>query len=536
MVGCRCATPSSPSATSCTPTGGDRPAQRLPGPRRRHRHQHGPHARRGRRRDGGGARASSADVRRHQPRLADGGPRQQRGDPVPDPARDRLDAQGAQPTSTARLRRRARGGVDRRLPGGADPGRGHDPHRRAGERRRGAPAADDGGELAASCGRPATPAGSRWPARPTCCPCSPTPAWSTPAAPASCSCSTPPCTSSTASRCPSHRAAQAGRAPRPPSTNPVDVNEQRYEVMFFCDLADERIEELKQGWGAIGDSIVVVGGDGLWNCHVHTNDIGAAIEAALDLDGRPRQIRVTDLFEEVAAEHAMREAAMAAPLSSCRRHVRGRRRQQRARDQRAVPRARRAGRRHRWADAEPVDGRAAGGRRAGQRRPGRRAARQQEHHPGGRAARRPDPADGARRADPVDAGGPGRADGVRPGGERRGQHGRDAPRRRGDRHRRGHQAVRASQSDAGPIAEGDWMGLVRGDGIVAVAPDVSARPRRCSSASSTTTRARHRHHRRRRRQATTDGARGVAGRQPPGVEVEVHDGGQPLYPYLFGVE
>ena len=98
---------------------------------------------------------------------------------------------------------------------------------------------------------------------------------------------------------------------------PNDVNEQRYEVMFFCDLADERIEALKQGWGAIGDSIVVVGGDGLWNCHVHTNDIGAAIEAALDLDGRPRQIRISDLFEEVATEHAVREAALCQPLSSC---------------------------------------------------------------------------------------------------------------------------------------------------------------------------------------------------------------------------
>ena len=31
------------------------------------------------------------------------------------------------------------------------------------------------------------------------------------------------------------------------------------------------------------------------------------------------------------------------------------------------------------------------------------------------------------------------------------------------------QAVRASQSDVGPISEGDWIGIVRGDGIVAVA-------------------------------------------------------------------
>ena len=90
----------------------------------------------------------------------------------------------------------------------------------------------------------------------------------------------------------------------------VDVADQRYEVMYLMDLADEQIDAFKQGWGAIGDSIVVVGGDGIWNCHVHTNDIGAAIEVPLDLGGRPKQIRVTDLFEEVDEEHAKREAAM----------------------------------------------------------------------------------------------------------------------------------------------------------------------------------------------------------------------------------
>ena len=56
----------------------------------------------------------------------------------------------------------------------------------------------------------------------------------------------------------------------------------------------------------------MVGGDGLYNCHVHTNDIGAAIEAAIDLGGRPKQIRVTDLFEEVAERHAATHARHAA--------------------------------------------------------------------------------------------------------------------------------------------------------------------------------------------------------------------------------
>lgn len=95
----------------------------------------------------------------------------------------------------------------------------------------------------------------------------------------------------------------------------VDVSELRYEVMYFLHLEDGKINNFKQDWGEIGDSIVVVGGEGIWNCHVHTNDIGAAIEVAIDLGGRPKQIRVTDLFEEVAEEHAQREAALSGHMA-----------------------------------------------------------------------------------------------------------------------------------------------------------------------------------------------------------------------------
>jgi uncharacterized protein len=55
---------------------------------------------------------------------------------------------------------------------------------------------------------------------------------------------------------------------------------------------------------------VVVGGDGLWNCHIHTDDIGAAVEAGVDA-GRPQRIRVTDLAEQVEEERWVREAASA---------------------------------------------------------------------------------------------------------------------------------------------------------------------------------------------------------------------------------
>jgi len=95
----------------------------------------------------------------------------------------------------------------------------------------------------------------------------------------------------------------------------VDVSELRYEVMFLLNLDDSQHRAFMTAWGEIGDSIVVVGGEGLFNCHIHTNDIGAAIEAPLKLDGKPFNIRVTDLFEEMEEEHAQREAAMGAGVA-----------------------------------------------------------------------------------------------------------------------------------------------------------------------------------------------------------------------------
>jgi DAK2 domain fusion protein YloV len=85
------------------------------------------------------------------------------------------------------------------------------------------------------------------------------------------------------------------------------VSDLRYEVMYFLEAPDETIPAFKDVWAGIGDSIVVVGGDGIWNCHIHTDDIGASIEAALDC-GRPRDIRVTDLVEQVEEERWVRDA------------------------------------------------------------------------------------------------------------------------------------------------------------------------------------------------------------------------------------
>jgi uncharacterized protein len=324
--------------------------------------------------------------------------------------------------------------------------------------------------------------------------------------------------------------------------------EQRYEVMFLCNLADHDIGALKQGWGAIGDSIVVVGGDGVWNCHVHTNDIGAAIEAALDLGGRPFKIRVTDLFEEIAAEHASREAELTAamagavdaggdaelPTVTCavvavssgdgisdlfrdlgvQVIVAGGQtlNPSTAELLAAVERANASqvvllpGNKNIIPVAEQVDALTAKTVRVVPTR----------SMPEGLAA--------LMAYDPeVDA--PANVVPMRQAAEAvvTGEVTR---------------AVRASSTPAGAVAEGDWLGIVRGDGIVAIAGDV---------VSATKLLLEHLigdDHRElitmltgadAERAATTELERWVSERFPD-AEVEVHDGRQPLYPYLLGVE
>ncbi len=86
------------------------------------------------------------------------------------------------------------------------------------------------------------------------------------------------------------------------------IADLRYEVMYLLDADDAKMHAFREVWAGIGDSIVIVGGDGLYNCHIHTDDIGASVEAALDA-GRPRDIRVTDLSEQVIEERWVREAS-----------------------------------------------------------------------------------------------------------------------------------------------------------------------------------------------------------------------------------
>lgn len=64
-----------------------------------------------------------------------------------------------------------------------------------------------------------------------------------------------------------------------------------YEVIYLLEAEDAAVERLRQRLDGLGDSLVVVGGDGLWNVHVHVDDAGAAVEAGVEA-GRPHRIRI----------------------------------------------------------------------------------------------------------------------------------------------------------------------------------------------------------------------------------------------------
>jgi dihydroxyacetone kinase-like predicted kinase len=99
------------------------------------------------------------------------------------------------------------------------------------------------------------------------------------------------------------------------------------------------------------------------------------------------------------------------------------------------------------------------------------------------------------------------------------------------------QAVRDSASDAGPVTAGDWIGLVRGDGIVAVSgsldgavvgllshliDDTHEIVTVIEGVDATS--------------SATAAIEAWMASERPGAQIERHRGGQPLYPYLFGVE
>lgn len=97
--------------------------------------------------------------------------------------------------------------------------------------------------------------------------------------------------------------------PRPAPPLPTgDLTEDgpAYEVMYLLDAADEDVPALRRRLNDLGDSLVIVGGEGLWNVHVHVDDVGAAVEAGIET-GTPRRIKVTHFAEQITRARARRD-------------------------------------------------------------------------------------------------------------------------------------------------------------------------------------------------------------------------------------
>ncbi|MGY1803570.1 DAK2 domain-containing protein [Blastococcus sp. SYSU D00922] len=90
-----------------------------------------------------------------------------------------------------------------------------------------------------------------------------------------------------------HKHHSGEHLPHPPPAGPGS------EVQYLlADTDEESVARLQERLAALGDSLVVVGVDTPsgreWNVHVHVADVGAAIEAGIEV-GRPYRISVTPL-------------------------------------------------------------------------------------------------------------------------------------------------------------------------------------------------------------------------------------------------
>ncbi|MFJ9799395.1 DAK2 domain-containing protein [Streptomyces sp. NPDC101145] len=101
------------------------------------------------------------------------------------------------------------------------------------------------------------------------------------------------------------RAAPAAGPAGDDPARPCGEGGPAYEVIYLLEAGDEAVAVLRDRLDRLGDSLVVVGGDGLWNVHVHVDDAGAAVEAGVEA-GRPYRIRVTHFAADAARTSAAR--------------------------------------------------------------------------------------------------------------------------------------------------------------------------------------------------------------------------------------
>lgn len=87
-----------------------------------------------------------------------------------------------------------------------------------------------------------------------------------------------------------------------------ETEDYQYEAQFILACGDSDAEDFREKLGELGGSVLVVGGDGVYRVHVHTDRLGRVIEEASRI-GRLSDVEITDLRRQVEkAGTAMEEA------------------------------------------------------------------------------------------------------------------------------------------------------------------------------------------------------------------------------------
>jgi DAK2 domain fusion protein YloV len=81
-------------------------------------------------------------------------------------------------------------------------------------------------------------------------------------------------------------------------SGPTPELEFAFEVQYLLEAPDDTVAPLRAALARLGDSVVVVGGNGLFNVHVHTNETERVIELGVEA-GTPKDVQIADIKGQV---------------------------------------------------------------------------------------------------------------------------------------------------------------------------------------------------------------------------------------------
>ncbi len=94
----------------------------------------------------------------------------------------------------------------------------------------------------------------------------------------------------------------------------VASDNMHYEAQFMLSARDSKVERLKERLNQLGESVLVVGGNRLYRVHIHTNELGEVISES-SAAGTMTQVEITDLFAQVQEAEARGDGCPAGPTA-----------------------------------------------------------------------------------------------------------------------------------------------------------------------------------------------------------------------------